>query len=235
MHGVSSWVRASTLVRLCLAATLVLTLTAPRVHAAPIRIMALGDSLTAGFGLPHEQGFVAVLQDAIDDEHLGAHVLDDGVSGDTSADALARLDWALGDHPDAAIVEIGGNDGLRGLPPGQMQRNIAAILDGLRAHQIPTLLSGMVAPPNMGKRYGQAFAAVFAQLSKRRGLIYDPFFLQGVPPHAALEQSDHIHPNAAGVRLIVSRLMPDVRKLIADARSHADRSEKVGANGAQAR
>ena len=189
----------------------------------PIRIMALGDSLTAGYGLPHEQSFVPVLQQAIDAAHLSAHVLDAGVSGDTSADARSRLDWVLGDDPlawpDAAIVELGGNDGLRGLPPGRMEQNIGAVLDTLRARHIPVLLSGMVAPPNMGAAYGQAFRAVFDRLSKRPGLIYDPFFLEGAALHENLEQPDHIHPNAAGVRVIVARLMPDIRRLIDEAQA----------------
>ncbi len=180
--------------------------------------MALGDSLTAGYGLPHDQGFVVQLQNAIDAEKLNATVLDDGVSGDTSADALARLDWALGDDPNAAIIELGGNDGLRGLPPAEMERNIAAILDTLKARHIPVLLSGMVAPPNMGPAYSAAFHAVFTRLLARPGLITDPFFLQGVAPHETLEQADHIHPNAAGVKIIVARLMPEVRRLIARAR-----------------
>ena len=183
-----------------------------------MKILALGDSLTAGYGLPHEQAFTTVLQQAIDKAALDAHVLDGGVSGDTSTGALARLDWALGDDPDAAIVELGGNDGLRGQPPAQMERNIGAILDRLAARHIPVLLSGMVAPPNMGADYSRAFAAVFDHLSHRSNLLYDPFFLQGIATHEDLEQADHIHPNAQGVRLIVARLMPQVRALIAEAR-----------------
>ena len=194
----------------------------PVARAATVKLLALGDSLTAGYGLPHEQGFVARLQEAIDQAGLDAHVIDAGVSGDTSAGALARLDWALGDNPDAgpgaAIVELGGNDGLRGLPPAQMERNIDAILDRLEARHIPVLLSGMFAPPNMGASYSQEFRAAFDRLSRRPGLIYDPFFLQDVATHDALVQADHIHPNPAGVRIIVARLMPQVRALIARAR-----------------
>ena len=186
-------------------------------QAAAVKILALGDSLTAGYGLPHEQGFVAVLQQAIDQAGLDAHVIDAGVSGDTSAGALARLDWALGDNPQVAIVELGGNDGLRGLQPALMEQNITAILDKLDAHHIPVLLSGMFAPPNMGAPYSQEFRAVFDRLSKHPGLIYDPFFLQGVATHDALVQADHIHPNPAGVKIIVARLMPQVRALIARA------------------
>ena len=188
---------------------------------APVKLLALGDSLTAGYGLAHEQGFVAQLQQAIDREHLDARVLDGGVSGDTSAGALARLDWALGDDPDAAIVELGGNDALRGLPPAGMEQNLRAILDRLDARHLPVLLSGMIAPPNMGAGYAQEFRAVFDRLSRRPGLIYDPFFLQDVATHDALVQGDHIHPNADGVRIIVARLMPDVRRLIAAVRPRA--------------
>ncbi|WP_428375775.1 arylesterase [Lichenicoccus sp.] len=183
-----------------------------------MQLLALGDSLTAGYGLEHEQAFTSVLQQAIDKAGLDAHVLDGGVSGDTSTGAVARLDWALGDNPDAAIVELGGNDGLRGQPPAQMERNIAAILDRLQTRHIPVLLSGMMAPPNMGQDYARAFAAAFERLSHRPGLLYDPFFLQGVATHEDFEQGDHIHPNAAGVRVIVARLMPQVRALIGEAR-----------------
>ena len=186
--------------------------------AAPVRLLALGDSLTAGYGLPHEDGFVVRLQQAIDAEKLDAQIIDAGVSGDTSADALARLDWALGDNPDAVILEIGGNDGLRGLPAAQMKHNIDAILDTLQRRGLPVLLSGMVAPPNMGAAYGDEFHAAFDQLLHRPGLVADPFFLQDVALHEDLEQSDHIHPNAKGVRIIVARLMPDVRLLVAQAR-----------------
>ncbi len=183
-----------------------------------MKLLALGDSLTAGYGLAHEQGFVAQLQQAIDREHLEAHVLDGGVSGDTSAGALARLDWALGDDPDGVIVELGGNDALRGLPPARMEQNLGAILDRLQARHLPVLRSGWRAPPNLGAGYAQEFRAVFDRLSRRPGLLYDPFFLQDVATHDALVQGDHIHPNADGVRIIVARLMPDVRRLIAAVR-----------------
>ncbi len=213
-----SMTRRSTTRLLPLVCLLVLSGMPSMAEAATIKLLALGDSLTAGYGLPHEQGFVAVLQQAIDQAGLDARVIDAGVSGDTSAGALARLDWVLGDNPDAVIVELGGNDALRGLPPAQMQQNIGAILDKLDARHLPVLLSGMYAPPNMGGAYAQEFRAVFDRLSKRPGLIYDPFFLQDVATHDALVQADHIHPNPAGVRIIVARLMPQVTRLIARAR-----------------
>ena len=183
-----------------------------------VRIMALGDSLTAGYGLPHAEGFVGQLQAALDQAHARAVVLDAGVSGDTSADGLARLDWALGDHPDAAIIELGANDGLRGLDPGRMEHNLSAILDRLRARHVPVLLSGMYAPPNLGAAYGRAFRAVFDRLSQRTGLLYDPFFLAGVAGNHALNQADGLHPLPAGIALVVRRLMPLVLRLVAEAR-----------------
>ena len=184
-----------------------------------IRILAFGDSLTAGYGLPHADGFVAQLQSKLDAADAHAVVLDAGVSGDTSAGGLARLDWALGDRPDAAIVELGANDGLRGLDPGQLEHNLAAILDRLQAQRIPVLLSGMYAPPNLGAGYGQAFRGVYDRLSRRPGLLYDPFFLAGVAGDHTLNQADGIHPLPAGVAIIVRRLTPLVLQLIAEARA----------------
>ena len=184
-----------------------------------IRILALGDSLTAGFGLPHDQGFVSRLQAALDQAGAKAVVLDAGVSGDTTAGGLARLDWALGDHPDAAIVELGANDGLRGLDPGQMEHNLRAILDRLAALHVPVLFSGMYAPPNLGQQYGQAFRGVFDRLSQRPGLIYDPFFLQGVAGDRRLNQPDGLHPAPEGVAIIVRRMTPLVLQLVQQARA----------------
>jgi len=182
--------------------------------AAPVQLLILGDSLTAGYGLPVEDGFQARLAAA-----LGPNValVDGAVSGDTSADAAARLDWVLAGGPvDAAVVELGGNDGLRGLDPAAMQRNLTYILGVLAAKHIPVLLSGMLAPPSLGADYGARFKAVFTQLGARPGVIYDPFFLAGVAEHPALLQADGIHPNAAGVKIEVARLLPLVERLVAD-------------------
>ncbi|MBB2167246.1 arylesterase [Gluconacetobacter aggeris] len=188
---------------------------APPGHAAdrPVRILALGDSLTAGYGLAHADGFVPRLQAALDARGDAITILDGGVSGDTSTDALARLDWALGDNPDAVIVELGGNDGLRGLDPARMEQNLTTILDRLQQAHLPVLLSGMYAPPNMGAGYSQSFRAVFERLSHRPGILWDPFFLDGVAAHPELEQADHIHPNPAGVAVIVARMVPLVERL----------------------
>ena len=184
--------------------------------ARPIRLLAFGDSLTAGYGLPHEDGFEAQLGTAL---HRAGHdvtILDGGVSGDTSAGGVARLDWSLADNPDCALVELGANDGLRGLDPAAMQASLATILDRLAARHVPTLLSGMYAPPNLGKTYDDAFRAVFDALSRRPGLLYDPFFLQDVALDPSLKQADGLHPTAKGVAIIVARLLPLVERLLTE-------------------
>jgi acyl-CoA thioesterase-1 len=185
--------------------------------AAPIRLLVLGDSLTAGYGLPHEDGFQAQLAKALAAQGHNVRIIDAAVSGDTSAGGLARLDWALGDGADAAIVELGANDMLRGLDPGQMEKNLAAILDTLAGHHIPVLLTGMLALPNLGADYGQAFKAAFDRLGARKGVLYDPFFLEGVAAVPSLNQADGLHPNAEGVRREVARLLPLVDRLLGEA------------------
>ena len=194
----------------------VLLLFATSAQASPVRLLVFGDSLAAGYGLPHADGFQAKLAAALKAGGHDVTVLDGGVSGDTTAGGRARIDWALGDNPDVAIVELGGNDGLRGLDPGQMEANLAAILNTLAAHHVPVLLTGMEAPPNLGAAYGAQFRAVFTQLSHRPGLIYDPFFLQGVAGDPRLNQADGIHPNAEGVSRIVARLRPLVDQLLSE-------------------
>jgi acyl-CoA thioesterase-1 len=192
----------------------------PVVHAraAPIRLLILGDSLSAGYGLAAEDGFEARLAEALRKDGRDARIIDGAVSGDTSAGGRARLDWALGDGADAAIVELGGNDGLRGTEPSEMEANLAAILDSLAAKKIPVLLTGMYAPPNLGEDYEAEFRAVFDRLGKRPGLIYDPFFLEGVAGDPALNQPDHLHPNPEGVRRVVARILPRVEQLLDRAR-----------------
>lgn len=188
-------------------------------QAAPVQLLILGDSLTAGYGLPVSDGFQAKLAAALKAKGADVVLVDGAVSGDTTTDAAARLDWVLaGGHVDAALVELGGNDGLRGLDPAAMQRNLSYILEVLVAHHIRVLLSGMLAPPSLGTAYGDRFAAVFTTLKCRPGVIYDPFFLAGVAEHPVLLQADGIHPNAAGVDVEVARLLPFVLRLIAEAR-----------------
>lgn len=180
----------------------------------PIRLLVLGDSLSAGYGLPHDESFEAQLAAALRARGQDVRIIDGAVSGDTTAGGRARLDWVLADGADAAIVELGANDGLRGLDPSEMQANLAAILDTLAAKRIPVLLSGMYAPPNLGPDYGRAFRAVFDRLGRRPGVVYDPFFLAGVATVPSLNQPDGLHPNAEGVRHIVNRILPEVEKLL---------------------
>ncbi len=183
---------------------------------AAVRLLVLGDSLTAGFGLPHDEGFQVRLQTALAARGRQVTIVDGAVSGDTSAGGRARLDWVLADGADAAIVELGANDGLRGLDPGQMETNLGAILDALAARHIPVLLSGMQALPNLGSDYDTEFRAVYVRLAKRPGVLFDPFFLEGVAADPALNQPDRLHPNAEGVRRIVARLLPMVEKLLSE-------------------
>jgi acyl-CoA thioesterase-1 len=199
-----------------------LMLAARPAAAAPVQLLVLGDSLTAGYGLPVSDGFQAKLAAALQARGADVQLLDGAVSGDTSTDAAARLDWVLGGGPvDAAIVELGGNDGLRGLDPAVMRGNLSHILDVLAARHIPVLLSGMIAPPSLGRDYGDRFKGVFTDLGRRPGVIFDPFFLAGLPGKPDLVQADGIHPNAAGVDIEVARLLPLVLRLIALAKPGA--------------
>jgi acyl-CoA thioesterase-1 len=185
------------------------------IPSAPPRLLVLGDSLSAGYGLPHDQGFEVQLQQALRASGHDVTIIDGAVSGDTSAGGRSRLDWTLGDGADAAIVELGANDGLRGVDPRDMQANLTAILDELAAKHIPVLLAGMYAPPNLGPDYQKAFRAVFDTLGKRPGVLYDPFFMDGVALHPELIQADGMHPNAEGVKREVARLLPLVEQLLA--------------------
>ncbi len=180
----------------------------------PRKLLVFGDSLVAGYGLPHQDGFEAQLQAALNKAGRRVQILDGGVSGDTSAGGRARLDWALADNPDAVLVELGANDALRGTDPRDTEANLAAILDTLAARHLPTMLSGMLAPPNLGAAYGRQFAAIYARLGARPGLIYDPFFLLGVAGDPSLNQPDRMHPNPEGVRRIVARLLPLIERLL---------------------
>jgi acyl-CoA thioesterase-1 len=187
-------------------------------RAAPLRLLLLGDSLAAGYGLARADAFQTRLAEALRARGHDVTIVDGAVSGDTTAGGRARLDWVLADGVDAALVELGGNDGLRGLDPAATEANLAAILDALAARRIPVLLSGMLAPPNLGPEYGQSFRDVFARLGARPGVIFDPFFLEGVARDPALNQPDGLHPNPEGVRRIVARLVPLVERLLAQVR-----------------
>jgi len=195
-------------------------LAGPAPARADIRILVLGDSLTAGYGLARDDGFQAQLARALAPTRVGkppVTLVDAAVSGDTTAGGLARLEWALGSGVDGAIVALGANDGLRALDPRVMEANLSAILDGLAARNIPVLLAGMYAPPNLGAEYGQAFYDVYRRLAMRRGVIFDPFLLDGVVGVPSLNLPDRVHPNAAGVQHMVARILPAVERLVREA------------------
>ena len=186
----------------------------PGAAAGEPGIVVFGDSLTAGFGLPREDAFPARLEAALKAQGHEWRVVDAGVSGDTSAGGLARLDWVLADAPEIVIVELGANDGLRGLPVDPLEANLDAILARIGETGAAVLLAGMEAPRNFGADYGAAFRAVYERLAARHGVAFYPFFLEGVAMVPALNQADGIHPNAAGVAEIVRRILPHVVAIV---------------------
>jgi acyl-CoA thioesterase-1 len=174
------------------------------------RVALLGDSLTAAYGLPQADGFAARLQAALDAAGYAVEVIDAGVSGDTTAGGLARLDWMLGDAPDLVVIELGANDALRGLPPESTFANLDAILAGLAERGTAAVLAGMRAPRNLGADYVTAFDALYPRLAAKHGVPLYPFFLDGVALDPTLNQADGIHPNAAGVARIVEGILPTI-------------------------
>jgi acyl-CoA thioesterase-1 len=173
-------------------------------------LAVLGDSLTAGYGLPAAAAFPARLEDALRSRGRNVRVVNGGVSGDTSAGGRARLDWLLADRPDLVLVELGANDALRGIDPAETFDNLDAIVGTLRRRGIGVLLAGMLAPPNMGREFGEAFRAVFQRVATRHDVPLYPFFLDGVAAEPSLNQPDGIHPTAEGVDVIVARILPSV-------------------------
>ncbi len=177
--------------------------------------MAFGDSLTHGYGLVDGETFPEQLEAALRARDHNVTVINSGNSGDTTASGRARLDWALADQPDAVIVELGANDGLRGLDPAQTYENLDAILTRLKGDSIPILLAGMLAPRNLGQEYAAEFDSVYPRLAEKHAVDLYAFFLDGVALEADLNQRDGIHPNKAGVAVIVERILPQVEALLA--------------------
>ena len=193
-------------------------LTAAGVSAAPKTILAFGDSLTAGLGLGPADAFPAKLEAALKARGHDVKVINAGVSGDTAVDGAARLDWALSEPVDAVIVELGANDALRGLPVAQSEQALDQLLTALDQKKLPVLLAGMKAPPNMGAEYQQQFDGMYQRLAaKHPGTILYPFFLDGVAADPRLNQPDGMHPTAAGVDVIVARMLPSVEQLLGKA------------------
>jgi acyl-CoA thioesterase I len=185
----------------------------------PVKIVAFGDSLTAGLGLSERDGFVPRLQAALAANGIEAEVVNAGVSGDTASDGLARLDWSVPERTDAVILELGANDMLRGIKPQVTRGALDAILRRLSDRHVAVLVCGMRAAPNLGADFVQTFESIFPGLAAKYAAPLYPFFLDGVAGDRGLLQRDGLHPNAAGVEVIVTRILPKVEELIAHVRS----------------
>jgi acyl-CoA thioesterase I len=189
-------------------------------HAeTPVKIVALGDSLTAGLGLRQSEAFVPRLQAALGAKGVAAEIANAGVSGDTTSGALARLDWSVPEGTDAVILEVGANDMLRGIKPEFTRAALDTILQHLTRRHIAVLLCGMRAAPNLGPDYVQSFETIYPELAAKYGVLLYPFFLDGVAADLGLLQQDGKHPNAAGVDVIVAHILPKVEELVAQVRA----------------
>jgi acyl-CoA thioesterase-1 len=187
---------------------------APVRAAEPIRILAFGDSLTAGYGLAQQDALPTRLADALNKMGRPVTMINGGVSGDTTADGVTRLDWALADKPQIMILALGANDMLRGLDPKSTRANLEAIIQKAKAAEVEIVLAGMYSPPNLGAEYKAAFDAIYPELAKTHNLLFMPFLLQDVAQDSDLNQADGIHPNGNGVAIIVRNLIPYVTQAI---------------------
>ncbi len=185
----------------------------PRVERP--RVVAFGNSLTAGLGVSPEEAYPAQLQRQLDAAGYRYQVINAGVSGDTTAGGVRRVDWILTSHPSLVILELGANDGLRGIAPEQTKANLEQIITRLQAAGVTVVLTGMTLPPNYGADYIQRFSAIFPDLARRYHVVLMPFFLEGVAAQAGLNQADGIHPTAAGYRLIVENLLRVLEPVLA--------------------
>jgi acyl-CoA thioesterase-1 len=211
--------RVQALARLVLAVAVAFCAVAANAADKPVNIVALGDSLTAGYGLKNEDAFPAKLQRALAAKGIAANVSNAGVSGDTMSGGLARLDWSVPPETEAVILELGANDALRGLDPAVTRRALDTILSALGRRNIPVLLCGMLAPRNLGADYARSFDPMFPELARTHDAVFYPFFLDGVVADSKLNQGDGLHPTAAGVDAIVAKILPKVEELIARARA----------------
>lgn len=212
-YGARGWVGNTTLFP---AAAVVLMLAALEPAAARVPVVLdFGDSLTAGYGLPAKDTFPARLGAWLRSHGIAARVVDAGVSGDTTTDGLARLDWALADKPDLVILALGANDALRGIDPETVRANLDKMLQKIKAAGAKVLILGMRAPPNWGEAYDRAFDRIFPDLARAHQAALYPFFLEGVAMKPDLNQPDGLHPNARGVGILVERIGPVVEGLLA--------------------
>lgn len=184
-------------------------------QARTLRLVALGDSLTAGYGLPQEAAFPVVLERALKAKGHPVEIANAGVSGDTSSGGLDRLDWSVPEGTDGVIVELGANDMLRGLDPAITRRNIESVVQHLKTRNIPVMLAGMYASPNLGADYIRKFDSIYSDIAQKHDLVLYPFFLDGVAGERSLNQPDGLHPTAKGVEIIVDRILPSVETFLA--------------------
>jgi acyl-CoA thioesterase-1 len=184
------------------------------VQAEPVRLVAFGDSLTAGLGLPADQAFPAKLQAALKARGHDVLIENAGVSGDTTSAGLARLDWSVPQGTDGVILELGANDALRGINPAITEKALDSILGRLKGRGIAVLFAGMLAPPNLGPAYGEQFNAIYGHLAEKYQVPLYPFFLDGVAGQPALNQPDGLHPTSAGVDVIVQKMLPSVEAFV---------------------
>ncbi|WP_371826826.1 arylesterase [Microvirga sp. VF16] len=196
-------------------AAMVVALPAAQAQTKPIRLVALGDSLSAGYNLPQEAAFPVVLEKALKAKGYNVEVANAGVSGDTSSGGLDRLDWSVSDGTDGVILELGANDMLRGLDPAGTRKNLEAIVERLKSRNIPVMLAGMYASRNLGPEYVQKFDAIYPDIAKKHDLVLYPFFLDGVAGDRALNLPDGMHPTGKGVETIVERILPSVETFLA--------------------
>jgi acyl-CoA thioesterase-1 len=206
----------SLLVTILLCLSALFGLQGAHAQSTPVKLAILGDSLAAGYGVKPEQSIPARLEAALKAQGRGVTVINHGVSGDTTAGGLDRVDWMLADKPDIVMVELGANDALRGLDPATAERNLDAIITKLKAAGVTVWLAGMLAPRNFGPEYTQQFDGLYKRLAERYNVPLYPFFLDGVAQDAAFNQADGIHPNPKGVDIVVERLLPFVTKNLDD-------------------
>lgn len=191
------------------AVILVAALVGPRIAAAdPLQLVGLGDSLMAGYQLPQEDALPAQLQRQLAAKGHDVVIANAGVSGDTTSGGLSRVDWSVPDGTDGVILELGANDALRGIPPEQTENNLEQIIIRLKERNIPILLVGMLAPPNMGEDYGNTFNAIYPRLAEKHGLPLYPFVLDGVITDRSLLLEDGMHPNTKGLQIMAERMLP---------------------------
>jgi acyl-CoA thioesterase-1 len=208
------WAGVQRLAGILVAIACILAPVFARAAEKPVKIVVLGDSLSAGYGLSGPDAFPSKLGAALKTKGIAAEIVNAGVSGDTATGGLDRVGWSVPDGTDAVVLELGANDALRGVNPEVTRKALDGILQNLKKRNIPVLLAGMLAPPNMGAEYVRDFDGIFPALAKEYGTVFYPFFLDGVAADATLNQKDGMHPNSKGVDIIVEHILPKVEELI---------------------